>query len=162
MGLGYMTQFCELLNLQLDQVKTYFWSNDAGERKCARLQDQPLQPSARDLGAHMEYGRRNTNHVLRGRLQAMPRVWDALARSLAPYCQKVHALRVKGWPQALTMGTSASLGDTHIRCLRTGACRGHAPGVSPMIHLSLGTSFDRSRLLPFGANSAGFSPSRKL
>ena len=46
----------------------------------------------------------------------------------------------KGWPQALSMGTSASLGDVHIRSLRTGACKGlrvHAPGMNPMIHLSL-------------------------
>ena len=139
-GLGYMTQFCELMDLQLDSGKTYFWSNDAAERKQARLAEQPLESSARDLGAHMEYGRRNTNHVLRGRLQAMPRIWDALARSLAPYRQKAHALRAKGWPQALSMGTSASLGDVHLRSLRTGACKGlrvHAPGMSPMIHLSL-------------------------
>ena len=116
-GLGHMTRFCELLDLQLDRAKTYFWSNDAGERRCARQQAQPLQASARDLGAHMEYGRRNTNHMLRSRLQAMPRVWEALARSAAPYRQKVHALRVKGWPQAHTMGASASLEDTHIRNL---------------------------------------------
>ena len=102
-GLGYMTQFCDLLDLQLDQAKTYFLTNDAAESKCARMQAQPLQSSARDLEAHMEYGRRNANHVLRGRLQSMPRVWDALARSLAPCRQKVYALRVKGWPQALTV-----------------------------------------------------------
>ena len=65
-GLGFMTQFCDLLDLQLDQGKTYFWSNDAADRKQARFQEQPLQSTARDLGAHMEYGRRNTNHVFRG------------------------------------------------------------------------------------------------
>ena len=79
-----------------------------------------LQSSTRDLGAHMEYGRKTTNHVLRKRLVDMPRVWNALAKSPAPYRQKVHALRTKGWPQALAAGSSAHLGDTHVRTLRTG------------------------------------------
>ena len=139
-GLDLMTQFCALMDLQIDEAKTYFWSNDAAERAGARHAQLPLQYSARDLGAHMEYGRRLTNHVLRVRLATMPRIWDALARSPAPYRQKVHAVRVKGWPQALSAGLSAPLGDTHIRTLRTGACRGlrvHAPGISPMVHLSL-------------------------
>ena len=139
-GLTLMTQFCSLLDLQLDHDKTYFWSNDAAERSQARQAEQQLQSSSRDLGAHMEYGRKNTNHVLRRRLDTMPRVWTALARSTAPCRQKVYALRTKGWPQALSAGTSASLGEVHLRTLRTGACKGlriHAPGISPMIHLSL-------------------------
>ena len=139
-GLDLMTQFCALLDLQLDDAKTYFWANQAEERSQARQADHPLQSSCRDLGAHMEYGRRTTNHVLQDRLGKMPQVWAALARSTAPYRQKVHAIRMKGWPQALSAGTSAGLGEAHIRALRTGACRGlriHAPGLSPMVHLSL-------------------------
>ena len=80
----------------------------------------------------MEYGRKNTNHDLRNRL--------ASTKSPAPYRQKVHALRTKGWPQALAACSSAPLGDAHFCTLRTGACRGiraHAPGISPMVHLSL-------------------------
>ena len=139
-GLDLMTQFCSLLDLQLDDAKTYFWANQADERAQARQNQQALQASCRDLGAHMEYGRKTTNHVLQARLAKMPRVWAALARSAAPYRQKVYAIRTKGWPQALSAGTSASLGEAHLRTLRTGACRGlriHAPGISPMVHLSL-------------------------
>ena len=139
-GLQLMTQFCDLLDLQLDEAKTFYWSNDAADRQAARQEHLPLQSSARDLGAHMEYGRRKTNHVLRARVSTMPQIWTALARSPAPYKQKVHALRVKGWPQALSAGASTCLGDAHVRALRTGACRGlriHAPGISPMAHLSL-------------------------
>ena len=139
-GLRLMTQFCELLDLQLDHAKTYYWANQAEARAQARADALSLQSSTRDLGAHMEYGRKTTNHVLRKRLEDMPRVWNALAKSPAPYRQKVHALRTKGWPQALAAGSSAHLGDTHVRTLRTGACKGiraHAPGVSPMAHLSL-------------------------
>ena len=139
-GLQLMTQFCDLLDLQLDEAETYFWSNDAADRQAARQSNLMLQASARDLGAHMEYGLRKTNHILQKRVQAMPRIWTALAKSPAPYRQKVEALRVKGWPQALSAVSSASLGDTHVRSLRTGACRGlrvHAPGISPMAHLSL-------------------------
>ena len=139
-GLRLMTQFCNLLDLQLDEAKTYYWANDAAERQVARQSHLQLQASARDLGAHMEYGRRKTNHVLQTRVNAMPSLWNALARSPAPYRQKVDALRTKGWPQALSAVSSASLGDTHVRTLRTGACRGlrvHAPGISPIAHLSL-------------------------
>lgn len=116
------------------------WSNRADDRALARQQATPLQSSTRDLGAHMEYGRKNTNHVLRNRLASMPRVWIALAKSPAPYRQKVHALRTKGWPQALAAGSPAPLGDAHIRTLRAGACRrirAHAQGIGPMAHLSL-------------------------
>ena len=139
-GLSLMTHFCELLDLQLDHEKTFFWSNDPAERAHARTEQLHLQYSARDLGAHMEYGRRLTNHVLRARINAMPRVWEALHRSHAPYSQKVQALKIKGWPQALNAGTSTHLGDSHLKGLRTGACRGlkvHAPGMSPLAHLSL-------------------------
>ena len=131
-GLHLMTQFCDLLDLQLD--------TDAADRAAARQANLALQSSARDLGAHMEYGRKNTNHVLCKRIAMMPRVWQALARSPAPYRQKVHALRAKGWPQALSAGAAASVGEAHIKALRTGACRGlriHAPGISPLVHLSL-------------------------
>ena len=139
-GLSLMTTFCELLDLQIDQAKTYFWSTDAVDRAAARDQALPLLSSTRDLGAHMEYGKRTTNHVLCKRIVAMPPVWLALARSPAPYRQKVNALKIKGWPQALSGCTAASLGEVHFRSLRTGACRGlkvHAPGISPMVHLSL-------------------------
>lgn len=124
--------------MQLDQAKTYYWSTATTERAIARDADLPLQSSARDLGAHMEDGRRTANHVLRKRIAAMPKVWIALAKS--PYRQKVYALRVKGWPQTLNGGTAASLGCAHLKALRTGACGGlrvHAPGISPMVHLSL-------------------------
>ena len=129
-GLTLMTQFCDLMDLQIDTAKTYFWSTQADDRHAARQAELPLLSSAR----------RTTNHVLRARLNDVPRVWTALARSPAPYRQKTHALRVKGWPQALSAGTSASLGPSHLQALRTGACRGlkiHAPGISPLVHLSL-------------------------
>ena len=35
-GLALMTQFCQLMDLQLDTAKTYFWSNDAADRAAAR------------------------------------------------------------------------------------------------------------------------------
>ena len=60
-------------------------------------------------------------------------------------CQILGALQTKSLcaaSQRLATGLDrgASIGDTHIRCLRTGACRGlrvHAPGISPIVHLSL-------------------------
>lgn len=115
-GLELMTQFCHLMDLQLDAAKTYFWSNDAADRAAARQSRLPLQSSARDLQAHMEYRRRPTNHVLRNRLTSMPRVWT--------YRQKIHALRAKGWPQALSAGLSAGLATHTYAPLRTGARRG--------------------------------------
>ena len=71
-GLQLMTQFCHLLDLQLDEAKTYYWSNDAAERHAARQSHLMLQASARDLGAHMEYGHRKTNHVLQKKSTQCP------------------------------------------------------------------------------------------
>ena len=87
----------------------------------------------------MTYTRQHTNRTLSLRLEQMPQLWNQLARSLAPYSQKLRALRAKAWPLALHGAPAATLADNHFSTLRTGATRGlkeHSSGMNTMVHLS--------------------------
>ena len=67
-------------------------------------------------------------------------MWGRLARSMAPYHQKVQSLRTKAWASCLYGIASVHLGEEHFEQLRTEALQGlgeHSPGTSPPVHLSL-------------------------
>eukprot|EP00435_Cladocopium_sp_Y103_P072149 s282_g39.t1 len=133
----------EVLDVAIDFGKTYVWSTQGSGRRHLREQqvgtDFQIQHWARDLGGHMTYTRQHTNRTVVKRLENMPPLWNLLARSLAPYPQKLRSLRSKAWPLALHGSPSVMLADNHFTTLRTGAMRGlreHASGVNPMLHLS--------------------------
>lgn len=128
------------LDLQIDQSKTFMWANNAKDRKNLRSQHQKTKLWARDLGGHVQYSRQNTNSVITKRISAFKERWKDIARSHAPYHQKLTATKMVAWPNALHGITSVHLSDEWYEELRTGALRGlgsHASGTSPLIHLSL-------------------------
>ena len=119
-GLGELVKFTDVLDVAIDFKKTYVWSAQTEGRKHMREQqlDEPqvfaIQHWARDLGGHMTYTRQHTNRTLVQRLAQMPQVWNALARSLATYPQKLKALKSKAWPLALHGASAANLADNHL------------------------------------------------
>ena len=129
LSLKELINFTEVLDVEIDFKKTYVWSTQAAGRKHPRTQQEMPQNFtimhwARDLGGHMTYTRQHTNRTLSLRLEQMPQLWNQLARSLAPYPQKLRALRAKAWPLALHGAPAATLADNHFSTLRTGATRG--------------------------------------
>ena len=143
-SLQELVKFTDVLDVAIDFKKTYVWSSQNAGRKHMREQQNEthvyaIQHWARDLGGHMSYTKQHTNRTLTTRLEQMPPLWNALARSLAPYAQKLRALRAKAWPLALHGSPAANLADNHFSALRTGATRGlreHTNGMSPLVHLS--------------------------
>ena len=128
------------LDLTIDQDKTFMWANKATDRKQLRVLNHQTKLWARDLGGHVQYGRQCTNSVITRRISAFKERWRDIARSHAPYHQKLTAIKMVAWPNAMHGVTSVHLSDEWYEELRTGAVRGlgsHASGTSPVIHLSL-------------------------
>jgi hypothetical protein len=93
-SLEELLQFTAVLDVQIDHSKTYLWSTQSGGRKV--LRSSPIGQNsyrvahhARDLGGHMAYTKQQTNSTLIRRLEGMPDLWNQLARSMAPYQQKL-------------------------------------------------------------------------
>ena len=132
--------FCSIMDMRIDAGKTYTWSVEASQRKALRDSDHQVRLGAKDLGGHIQYSQVVSNATIVTRCHDIQPLWGKLARSLAPYRQKVHALRAKAWPACLHGIASVHLGEEHYQRLRTGAVQGlgeHSPGTSPLIHLSL-------------------------
>eukprot|EP00435_Cladocopium_sp_Y103_P061896 s5_g23.t1 len=144
-GLDQLLKFTEVLDVIVDHEKTYVWSVQASGRKTFRQEQgddfqYSIKYQARDLGGHMAYSKRHTNSTIVDKFQSMPDLWNRLSRSLAPYQQKLRALRTKAWPMSLHGIAAVTIADNHFGTLRTGAVRSlkeHSNGTSPLAHLSL-------------------------
>ena len=139
-GLHELNRIMSALDLNLDPTKTFCWSTDAHERKILKDREQEVKMWARDLGGHVQYSRQATNSIITDRIKLFRDRWPAFARSHAPHRQKIKALKMVAWPNALHGATSIHLGNDHYEELRTGAMRGltlQAWGASPLIQLSL-------------------------
>ena len=142
-GLEELLNFTRVLDVPVDHQKTYLWSTQPRGRKLFRqtphLAGQyKILHKARDLGGHMAYTKQHTNSTITKRLEAMPDLWNQLARSVAPYSQKLRALKAKAWPLGLHGVAAATMADGFFTTLRTGAMRGlksHSNGTNPMVHL---------------------------
>lgn len=131
---------CTIMDMKIDAKKSFAWSIQTEERKTLRSGEHQVKLWAKDLGGHVQYSQVVTNCSITERCAKVKPLWGKLARSLAPYHQKIQALRSKAWPACLHGVASVHLGDEHFQRLRTGAVQGigeHCPGTSPPIHLSL-------------------------
>eukprot|EP00438_Fugacium_kawagutii_P017758 Skav224503 [mRNA] locus=scaffold1478:227093:229585:- [translate_table: standard] len=139
-ALRELTRVTQALDIHLDSAKTTMWSNHAPTRKELRDAQQKVIPWARDLGGHVQYTAQPTNCVITTKIKNFLPRWKDFARSLAPYRQKLKAVKMVAWPNVLHGITSVHLAETHFDTLRTQAMRGldqHGLGVSPIVHLSL-------------------------
>ena len=139
-SLQSLQQVTKALDLLIDTEKTYTWSITTLSRHQLREADATVRYFARDLGGHMQYSAQSTNKTITQRIANMTPVWNRLARSLAPYGQKLRAVRSKGWAYCLHAISSAHVGDCHFSALRTGVMQAiaqNAMGSSPTIQLSL-------------------------
>lgn len=73
-SLELLSQFCELLDLQVDHAKSYCWANTAEGRKVIRDRACSTKLFARDLGGHMNYARLRTNRTITQKLGDLPEV----------------------------------------------------------------------------------------
>ena len=134
-----MSDFCQLLDLQIDPTKSFAWSNCPTGRKL--IQDSGVNRKfySRGLGGHMNYTKMITNCTIQDKIAACSQLWSKLARSCAPITQKERALYVAAWPNMFYGISTVGLGQCHFQKLRTQATRAlnvHQMGSSPLVQLS--------------------------
>ena len=137
-GMHGLQRFWSMLEVDIDPAKSYCWSIASQARQVLRQHEWPTRHWARDLGGHVQYSMQRTNSTITRRCEAIKPLWNRVARSLAPYRQKIRALRAKAWPNSLHGCQSVHMADEHFQHLRTGAVQSlgeHKPGTSPLLHL---------------------------
>eukprot|EP00438_Fugacium_kawagutii_P016204 Skav224054 [mRNA] locus=scaffold534:331640:336358:- [translate_table: standard] len=135
-----LERFSQLVDVQIDKQKSYVWSTAPWDRQQMRLGEYPVQLWARDMGGHMQYCRMPTNATIASKCAALGPLWTKVARSLAPYKQKIHAIKSKAWPSCMYGIESCHLGAEHFVTMRSGVVRSlqeHLAGASPIAHTSL-------------------------
>ena len=138
-SLEVLSQFCALMDLQIDFDKSYIWSNTAEGRKMIRDKEFAGKLFARDLGGHLNYTKLRTNCTLQEKIAQFAPFWQRLCRSFATASQKERALVVAAWPNLFYGVCTVTMGKVHFEKLRTQACRAlnyTQNGLSPMLQLS--------------------------
>ena len=129
--------FCQLLDMHLDDKKTFRWACTAGGRQ--EIRDLALQPLdyARDLGAHLQFNARQTNATTTSKFKQLGTLWHQLSRSQAPYEQKLRVLRTVAWPRCMYGVATVHIGPSHFIDARAGAFNALGctkAGANPQIH----------------------------
>ena len=135
-----LNQIYEILDLELDESKTYWWSTDSSQRAVIRQHQYPLKESARDMGGHMQYNAKRGNATVKQKCDDIKCLWPRLGRSKAPYHQKLRVLKTVAWPSPLHGISTVTLNDHVFASLRAGAFQAlHLDrwGSNSQIHLSL-------------------------
>eukprot|EP00435_Cladocopium_sp_Y103_P006334 s3326_g2.t1 len=134
-----LSSFCELLDLQIDDGKSYLWCNTPSGRKLITTSGQNRKFYARDLGGHLNYTKISSNATIQDKIADFAPFWSRLARSCAPIAQKERSLYVCAWPNLFYGISTVVLGTNHflkLRTLATKALNLHQMGSTPSLQLS--------------------------
>eukprot|EP00435_Cladocopium_sp_Y103_P058608 s705_g20.t1 len=134
-----LTQFCQLLDLEVDASKSYCWSTTARGRRVIRDSDTDAKLYARDLGGHMSYARLRTNKTVTQKIEDLQPFWHRAARSCAPNSHKQRAILTAAWPNLFYGICTVTIGACHfdkLRTLTTKALGFTQAGVAPMLQLA--------------------------
>ena len=135
-----LEQFVRMLDLQLDERKTYFWSTSGIVRSRLRQNGRNVRTGARDLGAHVVYTRQLANATLAQRIQELGSFWEKLRSASGGFLQKVRVVVTAAWPRALHASAAVVSGRRHMEALRSNFMQSlHVakPGASPWLQLGL-------------------------
>ena len=142
-SLHALEAFCDALDLQVDQNKTFCWTTDSSQRRLLREQHIHTLRASRDLGGQMNYSKWDTKAVLKEKIDKFAPFWRRLARSSAPKFLKLRCLKVSAWPNIFHSISISSLGTDHFERLRTQvmkAMKFDSFGANPKLTLSCITS----------------------
>lgn len=135
-----LLDFASLVDLTVDQKKTFGWSTCPTVRSTLRTTGIPVKHYAKDLGAHVAFSRQNTNKTVAQRLDSLETLWTQLKASRASYKGKLRAIRCVAWPRGLFGVASAQLGSSVWTKHRRWAVQSLSfdkPGVNPLLLLGL-------------------------
>ena len=138
-GMRHVEEFTSMLDLSLDEDKSFCWATNAADRSFLRRQGKKVKLGVRNLGGHVSYCKLSTNFTVQSRIRDLDTFWALLRRSAAPMYQKVIALAVVAWPRALHAVAGVPLAGDLFQSLRTRAMQslGHnKKGASPIMTLS--------------------------
>ena len=139
-GLNLVRCYVELLDLELDDAKTFVWAVQPASRRAVKALGVRVAQTARELGGVVTFGTAPRNAELVARLRALAPIWGALYRSRCPKGLKFDVLHLKLWPKALHGIAGCLLGEHHLQSLRAQATKAigvnHA-GANPALRLSL-------------------------
>ena len=138
-SLHALENFCEALDLQVDQTKTFCWTTDRDQRKQIKEQQVHTLKASRDLGGQMNYSKWDTKGVIKEKIDKFNSFWRRLARSSAPKFLKLRCLKVSAWPNIFHSISISSLGHVHFEKLRTQVMKAlsyNTFGANPKLTLS--------------------------
>ena len=120
-GMQVVRIFTEMLDLNLDDQKSFFWGTNSMFRQHFRALSKTVKLHLRNLGGHVSYSRLPTNHTVTSRISQGTMFWHWMRRCLAPIDQKIRLLPVVAWPRFLHGSAGVPIGDEHFRKLRSKA-----------------------------------------
>ena len=135
-----LKDFCWLLDIEVDEKKTYMWSTSSHSRKELATTDHHVAHSARDLGGHMQYSAYKTNVTVRSKCEALQELWPKLNRSPAPREHKLRALAAVAWAGSLHGCATVHMNHTIYEKMRSGAMQAifrSRGGANPHIQFAL-------------------------
>ena len=135
-----LKDFCSLMDIEVDEKKTYMWSTSSHSRRELASTDHNVVYSARDIGGHMQYSANRTNATVRSKCEALQELWPKLNRSPAPRDHKLKALAAVAWAGALHGCATVHMNGTIYEAIRSGAMQAifrHRSGANPHIQFAL-------------------------
>ncbi|CAK9009047.1 LINE-1 retrotransposable element ORF2 protein [Durusdinium trenchii] len=139
-GAATLQSYLSLWGLELDSAKTFFWAVQSTDRELLRRTGLTVRLQAADLGGAMMYCRRRAAGTQLHRIQQLLPHWQSLRKCPMDVGQKQQLIYMALWPRAFHAIGITLLSDTHVRALRTQACKAlgwHQAGSQPLIRLSL-------------------------
>eukprot|EP00435_Cladocopium_sp_Y103_P066578 s1039_g28.t2 len=134
-----LCQFAHMIDMLIDERKTFSWSITREGRASIRAQGFAVVARGHNLGAHVQFTRQHTNSVQVDRLQTLQTLWPRLRLSPSPYRQKLRAILMAAWPRGLHAIAATTISSQWFQTLRSGAMKGLlADGAGVNSHLHLG------------------------
>ena len=138
---GFITTqvWADMLQLRLDQGKTFFWSTLPHKRRSLKAFGLTVIESGSDLGAAMQYGAKHRNADFTNRIQSVNPYWNRLRNMHVSSWHKQLAIKQALLPRALHNISHVLVGQHWLKKLRTKAMRAlrlDRAGANPMIRLS--------------------------
>ena len=133
-------EFCDALDVQLDEPKLYGWSTGAEGREILRTNGLRISLSERDLGGQATYCAQHRNKVVTDRINAVLPFFAKLRSANLPQATKLMNVLCVLLPRALHACESVVLGSSHLRSLRSGimqSLRWNRGGASPWVRIGL-------------------------
>ena len=144
-GISATQCFCEVLDLQLDEQKSFTWSTAAADKPVLLELGYSVVTEARELGGIMSFRSATRNQALVNRILDLSPMWQALRKSRAPLGYKLSILPAKFWARALHGIAGCPLGEGQLQKLRTAATAAlniRPGGASSFLRLALAPNLE--------------------